>query len=446
METRETMELQQMRENVKSICAEYGLYGNVYYYQPSRFEDSDSNGIYIVAGTDPALGTEPLPQNLRPEAIERKAGQSEILFHPRAWALNLSEQDDHMRAIDKLVDYCKKTELLSSVYAEYDLPVPEKIRYSEVETLRKYHNALLDPNMSREGSAKLRKDLDWFFKREKSTGFRQRWLDYFRSDKFPDDGGPIAKIRGYFKRKSPVIPLPQLMEVNGDVQKLQMQEFEYPLFIKFLEDCFPDVTVAIGKKDVVNLGMDKPSKVGGQPGVRRVTSEEYACIMKEHFAEQGWDCLRNLDISYYEYRDVYYKEIDAPHIATAYQAVTLPYVQDNDLGELKRHGNIEMIDISTANPDNIKNFVSHCKKNNIRFFIDKHGVYAKPSLDKIHIIYNTSQRELVQDIAVQMLSDKVTYSHLVGHTAQMALEEKINAAAGLPRTLLPNRSMSERTL
>ena len=55
MDTRETIELQQMRENVKRICAEYGLYGTVCYYQPSRFEHSDCNGMYIVAGTDPAL-------------------------------------------------------------------------------------------------------------------------------------------------------------------------------------------------------------------------------------------------------------------------------------------------------------------------------------------------------------------------------------------------------
>lgn len=446
MDTRETMEFQRMRDNVKSICAEYGLYGNVYQYQPSRFENSDCNGIYIVAGTDPALAQDTLPHKLRPDAIERRAGQSELLFYPHAWAMNLSEQDDHMHAIDKLVDYCKKTELLTSMYADYDLPVPEKIRYSEIETLRKYNNAVLDPNMSREGRAKLKKDMDWFFKREKSTGFRRRWLDYFRSDKFPDDAGPLVKIRGYFKRNSAVVPLSRLMEINGDVQKLQMQEFEYPLFLKFLEECFPDVTVAVGKKDIVNNGVDKPGKTAIPSQGRRITSEEYACIMKDRFAEEGWACVEDVNVSYWEYRDVYYKEIDAPHIATAYQAITLPYAKDDDLGELKRRGNIEMIDISTANPDNFKNFVSLAKAQGVRFFIDKHGAFGKPSLDKIHVIYNTSQRDLVQNIAVQIINDKVSYSHLVGHSAQMALEEKIHAAELSPRPPLPQHNKSERTL
>jgi len=446
METREQMDFQQMRENVKRICAEYGLYGNVYYYEPSRFENSDSNGLYIVAGTDPALAQEPLPRDLRPDAMERKAGQSELLFHPNAWALNLSEQDDHMHAIDKLVDYCRKTELLVSMYAEYDLPAPEKIRYSEVETLRKYNNALQDEKMSQEGRAKTKKDLDWFFKREKSTGFRRRWLDYFRSDKFPDNGGPLAKLRGYFNRKSSVVPLERLMEVNGDVQKLELQEFEYPLFMQFLEQCYPDVTVAVGKKEVVNHGVDKPGETAIPALGRRITKEEYACILKDRFATEGWECVKDVNVSYWEYRDVYYKEIDAPHIATAYQAVTLPYAKDNDLGDLKRRGDIEMIDIPAANPADLMNFVSHAKANGVRFFIDKHGAYSKPSLDKIHIIYNTSQRELVQNIAVQIINDKVSYSHLVGNSSQMALEEKIQAAELQPRASNSQPQISERSL
>lgn len=443
MDTRETMELQQMRENVKSICAEYGLYGNVYHYQPSRFENSDCNGLYIVAGTDPSLAEEPLPKNLRPDVIERREGQSELLFHPQAWALNLSEQADHMHAIDKLVDYCKKTELLASMYTAYDLPLPEKIRYSEIETLRKYHSAMTDPHMSYQGREKLQKDMDWFFKREKSTGFRRRWLDYFRSDKFPDDAGPIAKLRGYFKRNSSVVPLSRLMEVNGDVQKLQMQEFEYPLFIQYLNECFPDVTVSIGKKDIVNHGVDKPGTTVAPGQGRRITQEEWACTIKDRFATEGWECVKDVKPSYWEYRDVYYKEIDEAQIATAYQAITLPYAQDNDLGELNRHGNIEMISI---NEPDFMNFVHHAKINGVRFFIDKHGMFAKPSLKKVHVIYNSSQRDLVANIPVQIISDKVSHSHLVGHSAQMALEAKIHAAELTPRTSNHQLKQSERSL
>ena len=97
-------ELLQMRENVQHICAEYGLYGNVYYHDASRIPYSDKNRLYIIAGTDPAIGKNPPPPLFSPEAIIRRREQNEKLFYPDVWAYDLTTHTDQMKAAEELVE------------------------------------------------------------------------------------------------------------------------------------------------------------------------------------------------------------------------------------------------------------------------------------------------------------------------------------------------------
>lgn len=78
---------------------------------------------------------------------------------------------------------------------------PDSLLDSEVYQLINHRNRAYSPFTSPAMKQKCREDLDWFFRREKSTSsFRQRWLRYFRSEKFPHDKGPLAKLMGYFRR------------------------------------------------------------------------------------------------------------------------------------------------------------------------------------------------------------------------------------------------------
>ena len=134
-------ELLQMRENVQHICAEYGLYGNVYYHDASRIPYSDKNRLYIIAGTDPAIGKNPPPSLFSPEAIIRRREQNEKLFYPDVWAYDLTTHTDQMKAAEELVEFCRHSEFLSTIYGEHELPLPDRIRESEMRQIMVHRDA-----------------------------------------------------------------------------------------------------------------------------------------------------------------------------------------------------------------------------------------------------------------------------------------------------------------
>ena len=411
-------------DQVKRICAQYGLYGNAIYYSPSPFEGSDLNKMYIIAGFDPALSHTPPPKYLCPDEIVRRIEQNENLFYPNIWAFDMSSCKNEMDANHALVEYCKNAEFISNLYKEYDLSAPTKLRVSEVGQLINFRTGLDNPLANSKLISRYKRGLDWFFKREKSKNvFRQKWLDYFRSEKFPDDKGPIAKLVGYFRRDSNIYPIEQLMNANGDIRKLEMQEHEYKWFAKFLKENHPDVCISVGEKKVVNHGSVRLSDDSANPFGRCVTGEEYAVIRKERFAEEGWEAVKDLRMTYWEFRDVFYKAVDEPIIAGVYNDIVLSYAKCDSLMKLKERGPIKMKKIPA---NDFMNFVGLAKHNSLHFYIDNSGDYAVPSLESITVLYNEYQEDKMNGILNRMVNDKINYSHMVEEVIHPTLSSKIN--------------------
>ena len=396
---------------IRKICEEYGLYGNVIYYAPSPITESNRNRLYIIAGTDPAIGQDPPPKWLKPDEIIRRNERNNKLFYCENWAFDLFENRNDIQAQQDLVDYCKNVNLLKQVYSEYGLSCPTKIRYSEISLLSDYRSVLDNPAANTEAKRVYTKALNRFFKRENSDSkFRKKWLDYYRSEKFPDDKGSIAKFMGFLNRNKNTLNLIRQLEVNGDIHKLQMQEHEYKLFSKFMTDCYPDVSYSAGDVSVVNHGLTKTPLDSINPLGRAVTGEEFSSIRKERFATEGFASLADLRPAYWEFRDVYYKACDEPLVASAYNSVTLTYAKCNSLMELKERGDLKLEKIPASD---FMNFVSLAKSNGLRFYIDNLGDFDTPSLKYVNVVYNNSQTGLLRGITDRMVSDKVEYSHML---------------------------------
>lgn len=432
---------QQVAQTVKAICNRYGLYGNVVYDTPSPIAGSNRNRLYVVAGTDPALSQDPLPKSFRPDEVLRRQERDDGLFYPKVWAFDLSANQDEMQATQELVEYCKQAEFLNRLYSEYDLPAPEKLRLSEVEQLKAYRIRIADPRSLPGMVSKARKDLKWFFKREKSSGFRRRWLDYFRSEKFPTNKGPLAKLRGYWSRHNCEVSTDQLMSRADSLKKLEMQDFEYKLFAKFIRDCYPEVTYAVGEKQVVNHGLSGNRDESDSPFGQRVTAEEYAVTRKDRFASEGWNAVSHLTPAYWEFRDVYYRAADEPLIASAYNSIVLQYAKCDSLQSLRERGPLRLQKIPAAD---FMNFVSLAKANKLRFYIDNLGDYAVPSLTTINVLYNEHQEPKMAGIVDRMLQDKVNHSHILDtpqHPPLQAqiqsIEEKNSGTRHKSRTIQP---------
>ena len=91
-------EMDEIREraanHVRTACREYGLYGNVIYYAPSPIVgegESNRNRLYIIAGTSPRMGEDPLPIGLDPDYLVRRTARNKKLFYPGCWAFDFSE-------------------------------------------------------------------------------------------------------------------------------------------------------------------------------------------------------------------------------------------------------------------------------------------------------------------------------------------------------------------
>lgn len=403
--------LQNLALQVKKICREYGLYGNVIYYAPSPFtrpDHSNRNRFYIVAGTSQDLQRDTLPSWLDPEEIIRRNSRNCKLFYPAVWAVDLSSGVSFMDAIDQLVEYAKRTEFLATQCAQYELALPSKLRLSEVNHLiTQFDKSLWSADQPRM-QKRYQSTLDRFFKGEKRLNRLYRaWMDYYRSEKFPDGKGPLAKLTGFLRRQNPQVKHELLQKTNDNLRKLQLQEYEYQYFRDFMSTCYPDVSFAVGKREVVDHGLP-PLVLQNKVPVRNVTWEEYAAVRKERFAEEGYNALADMNPSRWEFRDIYYRAIDEPIIASVYNAMSLQYAKCNALDELEQYGEMAMEDIPASN---FMNFVSLAKANGVRFYIDTKGDYAVPSFQSIHVLYNTCQADKMSGIVSRLLHDKVAYSH-----------------------------------
>ena len=425
---------------VKDICSEYGLYGNVIYYTPSPIAGSSMNRMYIVAGTDPALGEDPFPKQLRPDEIQRALERNEKLFCPRVWVFDLGEIKDEVSATLALADYCKTAAIVSRLYSSYDLPVPPILRHSEVQQLINFSVGAKNTSLPPQVQKKYKKDLNWFFKREKSKSrFRQNWLHYFRSEKFPDDKGPFRKLLGYFQRDRCELPMELLVDTNTNICKLELQEYEYKLFRDIVQKRYPFLSYVVGEKDVIDHGISKATQSEDSALGQYVTAEEYAVVRKERFAEEGWASVANLKPAYWEFRDIYYRKCDEPLIASVYQHIALQYAKCNSLRELKERGPMLLQKVPI---NDFMNFVSLAKAKNICFYIDTLGEYEKPNLNTVNVLYNEHQQQKMNDVIDRMIRDKVNFAQVLNMPNRPSLNSVIHEIEEGNRNTLSQKKRS----
>ena len=436
----------QLAQKVKQFCAGYGLYGNVIYYAPSPFtreDESNRNRLYIIAGTSPAFGTDPPPDWIQPDQIIRRNKRNCKLFYPDAWALELSSGMQEIEIMDQLKKYSVSTDFLALQYQEQGLPMPEKLRLAEVNHLMHLYDQSLWNAGQPKRQMKYHAELNWFFRRERSKNlFRKKWLDYYRSEKYPDEGGPLAKLRGYFRRNRPEISMEQLFDTNENVKKLELQEYEFRHFRKYMADFYPEVSFVVGDRETVNHGLFSASSEG-QDEIRNVSLEEYNAVRKERFAEEGYAALANMNPNSWIFRDIYYRAVDEPIIASVCSKMRSEYAKCNSLEELSQYGEMAMRDIPEGD---FMNFVSLAKTNGLRFYIDTDGDYAIPAFDTVHVLYNTCQEDKMAGIFDRLCSDKLFGTQF--SNPMPTLERQITHSKQQSNTVSPpvtdQQSLSER--
>lgn len=393
--------------NVKNLCAEYGLWGAKFIKTNPYTKTED---VYIIAGLNDLSA-----ESIDPEKIINRSEQNTNLFYPYSFAVKVDNKNS-LLVLEELIEYCKEAEFISTIYKEFNVPLPEKIRFSELYYLKDFNEGRYNDKLPPDMRNKYLIGLQNYFRDESKTSKRYKeWRDYCRSEKYDEKASKTQRLNGYLKKSDPETDLHLLFAANGGVKKVEMQEHEYRKFREFMMDCYPDVTYHVSEKTIVDHGLidrnnDDINVAIDTPWGRCVTGQKFAEILEKRFADEGFDPISMYVPSYWEYRNVFYKACDEKAVASAYNSIRLAYAKCDSLQDINDIGDPVLIDIPLLD---FMNFVGLAKEIGLHFYIDNRGAFATPSLEQIHVVYPDTEHRLLDSVLRRMLQHKFENSHAV---------------------------------
>lgn len=385
---------------------EYGIYSKIIQCK---------NNMYIVASLDP------IADNISPMDIIRRNEHNTRLFYPSNFAIKLDENDNTMLIIGKFLKYCQEAEFIKAMFSEFSVPVPERLRYTEVYSLMDFNDGRNNPKADAFICGLYENSLRKFFRNERRGGLRKKWRKFFRSDKFDDDASKLKNLLAFLKRKVPETDIELLLKSGEGVKWIAMQEHEYSEFRKIVKEYYPEIFFSAGKKYIVDHGMvELPGK--GKP----ITFKDFCNLRDKRFASEGYRAFENLNISRWEFRDVFFKDADEPVIAQIYNNISLKFAKCANLQELLDIGDINHINIPITD---FMAFASLAQENNLPFYIDKWGEFQTSNLDTVCVVYNKYNDNIIGEINRAMLNCKIHSSHAISASQKKMLDAQISNAS-----------------
>ncbi len=394
-----------MSEFELNFSKEYGVYTTT-----TRYKDD----LYLIASH------EPIADNISPMDIIRRNERNTRLFYPSSFAVKIEESDNIMSGVGRLIKYCREAEFIKAIYNEFGLPLPERLRYSEVYSLMRFNDGRSKPGVDPRLAKLYEEGLQKFFKRERRGGLRKKWRKFLRSDKFDDNASKLKNLRAFLFRRAPETDIELILKSGESVKWIAMQEHEYSEFRKTIKEYYPDIYFSVGKKYAVNHGMIELPDSG-----KRVTFKEFCEIRNKRFAAEGYRALENLNISYWEFRDVFFKTADESVIAQIYNNISLKFAKCANLQDLLDRSEVEYINIPIAD---FIDFAALAQENKLPYYIDKWGEYQEANLDTVCVVYNKFNYDVISNINITIMNDKIHTSHAISATQKKALNAQITNA------------------
>lgn len=395
-----------MKYNDIDFSKEYGIYSKVIQCK---------DHMYIVASLDP------IADNISPMDIIQRQERNTRLFYPAVFAIKVDDSNNFLFIMSKFLKYCQEAEFIKTIFKEFGLPVPERLRYTEVYSLMRFNDGRNNPEADAVLIGLYENGLRRFFRNERRGGLRGKWRSFFRSDKFDDDASKLKNLLTFIKRKTPETDIELLLKSGEGVKWIAMQEHEYSEFKRTIKEYYPDIFFNTGKKYVVDHGMiELPGK--GKP----ITFKDFCELRNEHFGSKGYRAFENLNISRWEFRDIFFKSADEPVIAQIYNNISLKFVKCVNLQELLDKGDINCVNIPI---DDIMDFASLAQENNLPLYIDKWGEFQTSNLDTVCVVYNKINDGLIAEINRTMLNGKIHSSHAISTEQKEMLNAQISNAS-----------------
>ena len=425
----------------KNICHRFGLNSEVinYHFNNPNIKNS---GYYLVVSMDQ------INPDVNPASIVEKQDRNQLVFYPNQFAINLSKTNIYS-VFDQVMDYCRNAELISALCAEFDSPIPEKIRVDELDFLIDCNNGRNDTNLPSDTRNDYYRNVKNIVEssKKKFKGFQKKLVQQYQDGLYDDKSGKLMNFFKSSKWDNANVPLDVLIKLSGNVKKIEMKEHEYQKFLTFMKDCYHDIMFSSGEKVVADHGMINPEdnqnpKMTKEWGIT-VTYERYMQIIEERFATMGYEEILKYRPSYFEFRDVYYTASDESIIASVYNSIAYQFAHCDSFGTIKHRGDIS---ISKVPANYFMNFVIDAKKNGIPFYIDNRGEFATPSFEEVTVVYNTFNEDNVNYILNSIVYDNIEHHSLSDEQRQkyLSLKQQINNAETIKTTKINQSDLKSK--
>ena len=397
---REELLRDERMRNVTNYGARYGVAAAVIDYHAN--EKRPDSGYFIVAGLGqfPNIG----PDGMTPKDIQEYWERNGDLCYPYAFAREIT-QDNIDTVIDSFNGFCQNMEVISALYKQYDCPVPPVMRTSEVGGLVDLNREANNPDRLWSVRACYEKELDRFFANEKKiqkNAGHKEYMEFYRSDR-SDTAEPDGK-KGltYYKLKGQQeIPLGLLIKTGASVARACIPEELFQDMRKTLKYS-PYVIYSVGKLHKYDMGrIEGPN-----------------------------DPWKN-EQRYFEYRDIYFKKVDEPEVASAY--IRAKYVDVDTRDSISRDAKITAPALSGRpvaryiSPRAIDAFIKTAQMNNLQFTFDYHGILLEPSFDKIPVMV-AKQDAAALDYILKDLDNRSFQQHFTENSNLPYLSDTVQIA------------------
>lgn len=419
-------------------CKSYGVSCKV--LTQNKYAYSDKEEHYLV------FGSNGVPDDLNAKDIHIRNERTNALFYPDYYVIKLDDDSSVLSLVEDAVAYCRTVDFLQKLYSEHGLPLPSVIRGDEIHDLKECNAGRNNRNLPADARANYGKLIKKWFREEKSRNkFFRKWREFKRTDKYDRFGLPSKLFRDFRHRDSQIISFEQLHQTCNDLNSTIINEHELARFVEEMKRFYPDVLFSVSEREVVNEGFDtkrdknKPiHKIKSGPSGKLITYEAFCEERDRLFATKGFEAIKDLNPVYYETRKLSYKEIDEPFIASVLNSIRFSFAKSDDLQTVRVPG-LDVVSFIDVPVDNMMNFVSLAKANNVPFYLDFYGKFGRSNLEKIRVVYSASKDNIMNKIVERMVSEKIELSHIPTSIERKpaSLDKTINKARHLQLTPHP---------
>ncbi|MBO5323866.1 MAG: hypothetical protein J6A88_07190 [Oscillospiraceae bacterium] len=386
--------------NFRKIAKEYGVFAEKISVEHPGSEATE----YIV------FSLSPIQKGIDPVSIINRNNRNTTIFYPENFAVEL-HKGNPFSVWEKIASYLAHAEFMYEVYEEFEKPLPKAIRTDELSALVNFYNQYKNPNFDALTRGDYLNGLREFFKEEyPKSKFKREWQEFYRSELYDGNKSFWQNYRVFKKRLEPEVALDVLVGSCDDLSKVYMPEHRYQEFRSIIQSRYPEVKYYAGKKEVIDKGIIVDPKTNERvktPYGITVTKEEYDKVMDARFAAEGFSCVDDLNVSYFEGREIIYKSSDENIIASISNAITFRWARPSTLDALKQHGLLSCIEIPNQY---ITTLCVDLNYSQIPFYIDNRPAISRFGI--LRIVFNSQHEEHIRNVLIGLNIANVDMAHL----------------------------------